>query len=302
MIDEKHQGQYLYVDEQLHILHGEKAAEALRGQSDAAWLDPRDGVVRVPKQRWQQAQRYERDTWMVANVDATDDRNLAHSHGFGGYAALQARSFQHAIELGCGPFTNLRLIGQHCTIARCSLLDPLIEEYLKHPHCTYNRNALRVSERPLSRTLGRTLPGRALRRALRVIAPGTLMEHIPVAELLALPIEEMPARSTYDLVVMLNVLEHCYDATVIFDKILSVLNPGGLFVFHDKLFTAAEAEEDVRTRFDAGHPLRVGRTVIDSFLETNFAPLFAEHGIVEDGHDDHDLSRDGIYFIGTRKG
>jgi SAM-dependent methyltransferase len=302
MSDEKHDEKYLYVDEQLHILKGDQAAEALREQSDAGYLDPRDGVVRVPRQRWQQAQRYERDTWMVANLEATDDRNNAHRDGFGGYAALRGRTFAHAIELGCGPFTNLRLIGQQCTIARCSLLDPLIEQYLKHPHCTYDRKALRVSEKPLSIALGGTLPGRALRRSLRVIAPGTLVERIPVAELLAVPIEEMPERAGYDLVVMLNVLEHCYDATVIFDKIVSILKPGGVFVFHDKLFTAAEAEEDVRTRFDAGHPLRVGRTVIDSFLDTSFSPLFAQHGIVEDGHDDHDLSRDGIYFIGTRKG
>lgn len=293
---------YLYVDEQLHILKGDQAAEALREHSDAAYLDPREGVVRVPKQRWQQAQRYERDTWMVANAEATDDRNSVHRDGFGGYAELNGRTFQHAIELGCGPFTNLRLIGQHCTIARCSLLDPLINDYLKHAHCTYDRHVLRTSKTRLSASLGRTLPGRALRRVLRAIGPATLVERIPVEELLPIPIEEMPARAAYDLVVMLNVLEHCYDATAIFDKILAILKPGGVFVFHDKLFTAAEAEEDVRTRFDAGHPLRVGGTVIQSFLDTNFTPLFAEHGVVEDGFEDHDLSRDGVYFIGIRKG
>jgi SAM-dependent methyltransferase len=293
---------YLFVDEQLHILKGDEAAEALREQSDAAYLDPNGGVSKVPRQRWQQAQRYERDTWMVANADATDDRNDAHLLGFDGYASLSGRTFHHAIELGCGPFTNLRLIGQHCTIERCSLLDPLITEYLKHPHCTYTRRALRTTETTLSATLGRTLPGRALRRALRAAAPGTLTRSIPVTELLPMPIEEMPAGNAYDLVIMLNVLEHCYDATVIFDKILSILQPDGVFVFHDKLFTAAEAEEDVRTRFDAGHPLRVNGTFVELFLETNFTPLFAQHGIVEDGHDDHDLSRDGIYFIGTRKG
>jgi SAM-dependent methyltransferase len=116
-----------------------------------------------------------------------------------------------------------------------------------------------------------------------------------------MPIEEMPGSQAYDLVVMLNVLEHCYDASVIFDKILSILQPGGVFVFHDKLFTAAQAENDVQTRFDAGHPLRVGGTVIETFLETNFTPLYAKHGVVEDGFEEHDLSRDGIWFIGTRK-
>jgi SAM-dependent methyltransferase len=293
--------QYLYVDEELHIRKGDDAAKALREQSDLPYLDAHDGVVRVPKQRWQQAQRYERETWMVANTAATDDRNSAHFDGFRGYEAIRGRTFLHAIELGCGPFTNLRLIGQTCTIAQCSLLDPLIEDYLNHPHCTYNRKMLRTSETSLSVSLGRTLAGRALRRALRVIAPGTIVRSIPIRAILPMPIEEMPSGNAYDLVVMLNVLEHCYDASVIFDRILSILKPGGVFVFHDKLFTAAEAEEDVRTRFDAGHPLRVGGTVIESFLETNFTPLFAQHGLVEDGHEGHDLSRDGIYFIGARK-
>src|SRR5206468_351317 len=142
------------------------------------YLDPKDGVVRVPKQRWQQAQRYERETWMVANTAASDDRNSAHYGGFRGYEALRGRTFLRAIELGCGPFTNLRLIGRTCTIAQCSLLDPLIKDYLNHPHCTYNRQMLRTSETPLGETLGRTLPGRALRRALRVIAPGTIVRSI----------------------------------------------------------------------------------------------------------------------------
>jgi SAM-dependent methyltransferase len=293
---------YLFVDEQLHILKGDEAAEALREQSDAAYLDPSGGVSKVPRQRWQQAQRYERDTWMVANADASDDRNDAHLLGFDGYASLSGRTFQHAIELGCGPFTNLRLIGQHCTIERCSLLDPLITEYLNHPHCTYDRRSLWTTETGLSTTLGRTLPGRALRRLFRAVAPQMLTRRIPVSELLPMPIEEMPVRPAYDLVVMLNVLEHCYDATVIFDRILAILQPGGVFVFHDKLFTAAEAEEDVRTRFDAGHPLRVSGAFIESFLEANFTTSFIKHGVVEDSHDDHDLSRDGIYFTGTRKG
>ncbi|MGH9424640.1 MAG: methyltransferase domain-containing protein, partial [Thermoanaerobaculia bacterium] len=233
--------QYLYVDEELHILTGDDAERALREHSDAAYLDPRDGVVRVPRQRWQQAQRYERDTWMVAGAEATDDRNVEHSDGFGGYAALEGRRFMHAIELGCGPFTNLRIIAGHCAIECCSLLDPLIDDYLKHPHCSYDRHSLRTGETQLNAILSRSLPGRALRRVVRAVAPGLLTRCLPVAEILSIPIEEMPVSPAYDLVVMLNVLEHCYDASVIFDKILAILQPGGVFVFHDKLFTAAEA-------------------------------------------------------------
>ena len=292
---------YLYVDEELHFVTGAEAARALQQHSDAAFLDPDKGVVRVPKERWKQAQKYERDTWLVANAGASDDRNLAHEAAFGGYETLAGRTFEHAIELGCGPFTNLRIVARHCRVERCSLLDPLIREYLNHPHCTYDERALRIGETSLGQTLGRTRIGRGVRRLARATAPRLVEQHVPVVQLLPTPIEEMPD-GRYDLLVMINVLEHCFDATAIFDKILSVLKPGGVLVFHDKLFEPSEVAEDVRTRFDAGHPLRVGRPLIESFVNDHFTPLYRKMEQVEDEFDEIDLSREGIYFIGERKG
>jgi SAM-dependent methyltransferase len=293
---------YLYVDEKLHFVTGDEAARALRDHSDAEFLDPARGVVRVPKQRWQQAQRYERDTWLVANAAASDDRNMTHETAFGGYAALAGRTFHDAIELGCGPFTNLRIVARRCKIERCSLLDPLIREYLNHPHCTYDEHALRTGETALGHTLGTTRIGRGVRRVLRSTFPSLVQARVPVAELLPTPIEEMPSPRRYDLVVIINVLEHCFDATTIFEKILDVLPPGGVLVFHDKLFEPAEIEDDVRIRFDAGHPLRVARPVIESFVNDHFTPLYRRIEKVADEFEDIDLTRDGIYFIGERKG
>jgi SAM-dependent methyltransferase len=292
---------FLYVDDGLHILTGEDAARALREHSDAAYLDANEGVVRVPRPRWQEAQRYERDTWMVANAEASDDRNAAHRDGFAGYAVLTGRRFAHAIELGCGPFTNLRIVAQHCDIERCSLLDPLINDYLSHAHCTYDGRTLRVGDTPFGAVLGRTAAGRAVRRLLRVLARGAVERTIPVAELLPIPIEEMKPSGAYDLLIMINVLEHCFDAKQILDNVARSLAPGGVFIFHDKLFSAAEAEADVRTRFDAGHPLRVSSRVIEPFLAQKFTPLYERRSVVADGFEEHDLSRDGIYFIGARK-
>jgi hypothetical protein len=154
------EGKYLFVDEQLRYTTGEEAARALAERSDAPFFTEGEGVLRVPKTRWQEAQRYERDTWLVANAAAADDRNHDHEAGFGGYAALAGLRFTDVIELGCGPFTNLRVIARHCTIDQCSLLDPLIEDYLHHPHCTYDRRFLTTDESGLARILRRSLPGR----------------------------------------------------------------------------------------------------------------------------------------------
>src|SRR5437764_37006 len=90
---------YLYVDEHLQFVTGDEAARSLTEHSDAAFLDPMNGVVRVPKQRWQEAQKYERNTWLVANLAASDDRNTQHEAAFGNYSALAGRTFHNAVEL-----------------------------------------------------------------------------------------------------------------------------------------------------------------------------------------------------------
>src|SRR5687768_12881795 len=82
------EGKYLFVDEQLRYTTGEEAARALASRSDAPFFTEGQGVLRVPKTRWREAQHYERDTWLVANADAADDRNDEHEEGFGGYGAL----------------------------------------------------------------------------------------------------------------------------------------------------------------------------------------------------------------------
>ena len=44
---------------------------------------------------------------------------------------------------------------------------------------------------------------------------------------------------SYDLVVVVNVLEHCFSASKFFDQILSLTAPHGTFRIHDKLIPAA---------------------------------------------------------------
>lgn len=293
---------YLYIDDQLHIVTGDEAARAIREKSDERFLDKQKGVVRVTRDRWTEAQRYERDTWLVAAAEASDDRNADHVKGFNGYAALRGRTFRHAVELGCGPFTNLRLIAEHCSVAQCTLVDPLVLQYLEHRHCTYDTRFLRCGKTNLGLSLTGSRAGRLFSRLLGAVAPDLLQHRLPVVELVPTPIEEMPTTRRYDLIVMINVLEHCYDAERIFDVIAEILETDGVFVFHDKLFDQGEIERDVRTRFDAGHPLRVERNVVESFLGAHFEPLYRWSGPVADGYEDIDLSRDSVYFIGTRKG
>ena len=292
--------EYLFVGEDLKLHTGEEAKERLEGMNDEKFFDGAKGVVCVPKDRWHLAQSYEKRTWMDACSHATDDRNEEHAKEFDNFRALFGPSYSRAIELGCGPFTNLRVIARYVDVGRCVLLDPLIESYKTHRNCAYLHGKVVVAESRFSQALGKNKAGRALRRLVRMAHPSCLEEGLVIEKTLPSPIEEMPDCGKFDLVVMINVIEHCYDIHAIFDKILYLCRAGTRFVFHDRLFRPDEVQQEVKSRFDAGHPLRVGQNIIREFLEQNFVTLFEHVTDIPDRVGDIDLTEKGIYFIGER--
>ena len=143
-----------------------------------------------------------------------------------------------------------------------TLLDPLIKDYLSHPKCTY-RN-------------------------------GTL-NSVPV-ETVASSIEGFDCVEPYDLLIMANVLEHCFDVPAIFERILQCLKPGGTLVLGDNAFRMEQIRGLVEKQFDAGHPIRVAEGTVTKFLHEGFAELYQQrfYGRYSQPH------RIDIYFIGTR--
>ncbi len=135
--------EFIFVDKDAKMRRGPEAQRLLEQGSDSVYLSAGSGITRVPEERWKLAQAYEATTWMSEGAHATEDRNSAHRDNFDGYRALQGMRFEHAIELGCGPFTNLRWIAAACRIERCTLLDPLIARYRSHRHCRYAGGLLR---------------------------------------------------------------------------------------------------------------------------------------------------------------
>jgi len=264
----------LYIDENINVYTGEEANDRLLIENDTTFLSNGKGIIRVPLERWKKAQNYERKTWMEKALVANDDRNSKHYHYFKQYRPLSRLSFDTAIELGCGPFTNLRLIATKCKILRCTLLDPLIEDYLTHPNCAYNREVL------------------SLKKGL-FKAP----QNIPIQDILPLPIEQMPLEHQFDLVVMINVIEHCYDIQAIFNTLKTITRPGGYLVFHDKYYAHSEIALGMRTLYDAGHPLRVAGSLIDEFLEQDYVTKFRKI-ITQNYYFEGDRSYQGLYFIG----
>ena len=204
----------------------------------------------VSDKRWAEAQEYELDGWRRQNAPLRnavqtvlhlfrfrkakpgDDWNYWWRERFDGYEALPSR-FERAIELGCGPYTNMRLIGEHRTIDHLYCSDPLANEYVK-------------------------LRGRWLATEH---ANGSVIvdDHA---------IEECPYPDEYfDLVVLVNVLDHVRDAMKCLRTAIRITKPSGFFVFGQDLTDDVDL---LRAEEDVGHPIRVRREDIEPWTRRSF--------------------------------
>ncbi|MCL5030012.1 MAG: glycosyltransferase [Bacteroidetes bacterium] len=253
----------VYVNENIEVFYGETASDLLTKSNDKDFLTDK-GIISVDKNRWLTAQKYEKKTWMERSLGSNDDRNYEHKKRFNNYGSLKNFKFEKVIELGCGPFTNLRVILPEIkSVKSVALLDPLISEYLKHPNCTYKNGNL----------LG-----------------------FPV-QIINSTIEDFVTKEKYDLVVMNNVLEHCYNIPKIFEVLVSLLNENGIFVFADIAFNAETIKSIVEKQFDAGHPIRLEENYLKDFLVNNFNTIYEKKylGLYNQPY------RHDFYFIGEYK-
>jgi len=255
------------VDEDGNVLTGREAAMQVQAKNDMRYLQREQGVIEIDMDRWTEAQRYERRTWMEgAGLNAREDRNTEHEEHFENYAAIQGRYFGNAIEIGCGPFTNMIRILKHVRCGKVTLLDPLIEHYLSHPHCTYKRKRLGGWFGNRVQTVGE-------------------------------PIESSSSHEVYDLVVVINVLEHCFSVAQFCERLISLTAPNGILVFHDKLIPASVLQSFVRNIYDAGHPLRVADSLILEFLSANYGEIFRKYVPIPSAVG----TFDSVYFIGQKR-
>ena len=298
-INDAEAGTFKFTDENISIHTGEDAKKLLAEKSDAQFLSTTGkGVVKIPAVRWQEALRCEERHQMIRGK--RDDHNSERFRAFDGYSVLAGRRFSHAIELGCGPFTNLRLIADVCAVESCTLLDPLIPKYLKHPHCRYNKHRLKIS---CSKYARHPYPKNSILRKLkkwqwRYMDRIRQYREVPIRKLLSCPIEKMPLeKQQCDLLAIINVLEHCFDIEVILQKILELVQTGGVLVFGDILFDNQHLPTWLPHAYDAAHPLRVSEEVIRHFLADHFQMLYSQEKLIVG---DNDFRCKSLYYIGKR--
>jgi SAM-dependent methyltransferase len=290
----------IFIDGDTRVFEGEEAAARLAQRNDGRFYEPDRGVARVDHERWLEAQRYERKTWMEHNRSALDDRNRQHLERFFGYRALAGRHFERAIELGCGPFTNLRLILQVASAGRIHLLDPLVRDYVDHPLCRFRGGRLGgLRLPPLASLLALRTPRVALSELAGALRAGGVLGR-PV-QLEATSIEDFRTEQRFDLVVMINVIEHCRDVDAVLRKVDEILLPGGTFVFHDKFMSPAGVRATLEDVYDAGHPIRIQRGVVDAFLEPRFHLEFRAEFRDVDEFGGLQFDTTSVYFVGRRR-
>lgn len=212
----------------------------------------------VDRERWKQAQEWELAFWrrqeskkgwkrlvfpivrpLLAAVRSRraggDDWNRWWREQFDGYSFLPEHIGSY-IELGCGPYTNTRLVIKDRTADRVICSDPLADDYL--------------------RFRGRWLADAARKGIIEVD------NH---------PIENCPfPPGSFDVVVIINVLDHVMDADACMRTAIGLLKPGGYFIFGQNL-----ANPEIRGKFEwfeEGHPIRATAEDVEGYLE-GFEPL-----------------------------
>lgn len=211
---------------------------------------------RVERERWEAAQAWERDHWLRGKKELArygknyvwkllallgivekyrgDDRNQWWKQGFDNYTFLP-QSVNNALEVGCGPFTNIRLIRQVCKPEHVFLSDPLIRTYVNFKMTFVNE---------------------MYREAACV-----LDDH---------PLEELPfADSYFDLVVMINVLDHVQNASLCVQNLIRVVRPEGFLIIGQDLTD----EEDLKRQpegLQIGHPITLDEKWFEPHLQGHF--------------------------------
>lgn len=231
---------HIWVGSPGDVRYNEAAIAANQQRNDKKYWTDEEGIVKVDRVRWEEAQKFEHDGWISHWRDHQADRPMDHYKLFDGYAAVP-NDIGMVVEFGCGPFTQVKHIVEfgNRNFSSATLIDPLIDAYPSMPHCTYKDKFL-------------------LRR--------------PV-ELIKSQAEEFVRPNFYDTVICINVLEHVQDAWVVLNNLHSTLKTGGLIILGERTYD----DFDCSVLFDIGHPIRIKSSVTNKFRD-RFDVLFGSIG------------------------
>jgi len=215
---------------------------------------------KVSRERWLAAQQWEEQHWIgtqrararfgknllwrlltpfgVVPQHRGDDWNQWWKEQFDDYSFLPP-AVDNALEVGCGPYTNVRLIMERCSPAHLFLSDPLIRTYVRFKL---------------------TFVADMYKKAACV-----LDDH---------PLEELPFAANYfDLTLMINVLDHVRDAGQCMENLIRVTKPGGFAIIGQDLTNEEDRARARDVPEDVGHPIALDPAWFEQYLDAHFVPV-----------------------------
>lgn len=219
-------------------------------------MKPKQSILQSETTRevWEEAQKWEESHWINAQrVRAKyaknwlwrvlsvfglvpkhrgDDWNAWWKERFDNYAFLPDE-IGNVIEVGCGPYSNVRLMVDRCKMNHIVLSDPLIRTYVKFK-LTFVRDMYEK-------------------------AACTLDDH---------PLEDLPFKDdNFDLAVMINVLDHVRDANACMENFYRVVKPGGLVIFGQDLCREEDSKALLEDAGLVGHPIKLHEDWFKPWIE-----------------------------------
>lgn len=220
-------------------------------------LNKKARVHQVTKARWQKAQNWELNYWSTLDkrisqkkVGASnilrslisgrktevelDDWNYWWKEKFDDYQFVP-KSIDSAIELGCGPYTNMRLIARQHLIRKVVCSDPLVSYYAK-----FENGWLRSANNNHD---------------------VVLVQH---------PAESAPfSDCSFDCVILINVLDHVFNAEACMMEAYRLTKTDGILIVGQDL-TNDEDMNNIMNIKDVGHPIRIDHEWFENFFRERF--------------------------------
>jgi len=240
-----------------------------REKFDSCLRNPEYGSAIIPKRRWEAAQEAEAELWRKTTSKSewnaeTGDRAEMHVRQFNFYKSLPTGNLGKIIEIGSGQWTqtSFMLKERSDLIATdITLVDPGISGYVASGNAAYKDGHL---------------------------------NGVPVT-LLSVGAEEIPSShyGKYDVVVMINCIEHTFNAFATLTAAYRLLKPNGIFIFQER-----------SVRYDAAdqmfHPVRLSIHFFEWFLDMLYTEMYQFEDIT------HEMGRkewiEGeVYYIGKKK-
>lgn len=256
--------------------------------------DIKNLILTVSGKQWIKAQEYERNTWVINNkrncfikVLVKFARALKHPHLFFSYLKYcdffcgddwnywwmekfenykkLPDFFEKALEVGCGPYTNIRLISKHSKIKEIYCLDPLVEIYKSFKLTWLSVNA--------AKNRIKTYQGKC--------------ENIKFSN------------DFFDLIICINVLDHVQDADKCLEEISRTVKRNGYLVLAQDL-TNAKDLKNKNLPEDADHPIKLHHNKLDMFCDKYFTSVLKKK-LTRNAGRAPNMHYGTYIFIGKRK-